>query len=77
MIIRVSKLEVFKKIVSENKITPSSSAFEENVIALLKEKISEKTDLNYVDSDTFSNIARDANIFKSKMKKLYASSKVF
>ena len=76
MIIRIQKLEIFKKVVSENKITPSSAAFEENVITLLKQKVAEKTDLDYVDSDVFSKIEEDVRIFKVKMKTLYSSSKV-
>ena len=77
MIIEIQKLDIFRKIVTEKKITPSSPKFEESVVALIKEKIAEKTDLNYVDSDLFSKIDRDVRLFKSKMKTLYSSSKVF
>ena len=76
MIIQVQKRDIFHKVVTEKKITPSSPEFEKNVVALLKEKVAENTDLNYVDSDVFSKIDEDVRIFKTKMKTLYSSSKV-
>ena len=76
MIIQVQKRDIFHQVVTEKKITPSSPEFEKNVVALLKEKVAENTDLNYVDSDVFSKIDEDVRIFKTKMKTLYSSTKV-
>ena len=70
---RLEKLAFLKKIVEEYKINPPSSEFEQKAVTLLREKIAEETNLQYVAPETFSKVDQVAKNFKSDMKKLWTT----
>ena len=70
---RVEKLAILKKLVEECKIKPPSSEFEQKVVTLLREKIAEETNLQYVAPETFAKVDQVAKNFKSDMKKLWST----
>ena len=73
---RFQKSDIFQTIVIDQKVTPSSPDFIKSVELLLKNEIGKEFDLNYVSSDTFTQIENDAKRFKSKLKTLFQSPKV-
>ena len=73
---RVEKLAIFKTIIEEYKINPPSSEFEDKVYSVLREKIAQETNLQYVAPQTFEYVANLAKHFKSEMLILWRSPKV-
>ena len=73
---RIDKITVLKEIVELHKINPPSPDFENKVVSVLREKIAQETNLDYVAPETFAKVDQVASNFTSDMKKLWRSPKV-